>query len=139
MAQGNLRTSAQMSEGSRAADGSGADRPEQGERAARNILGEDVRQGTLPWFWSDQFELCLQVVGLPQTGGTTIERWLSPDALLNFHLDGEGRLVAASAVGQLNLIAKDIRVAEMLIARRARPDPRLLAEPTYRLKTLLAA
>ena len=112
---------------------------EQGERAARNILGEDVRQGTLPWFWSDQFELCLQVVGLPQTGGTTIERWLSPDALLNFHLDGEGRLVAASAVGQLNLIAKDIRVAEMLIARRARPDPRLLAEPTYRLKTLLAA
>ncbi|WP_426131483.1 NAD(P)/FAD-dependent oxidoreductase [Pararhizobium sp. PWRC1-1] len=112
---------------------------EQGERAARNILGEDVRQGTLPWFWSDQFELCLQVVGLPQTAATTIERWLSPDALLNFHLGGEGRLVAASAVGLLNLIAKDIRVAEMLIVQSARPDPRLLAEPGYRLKTLLAA
>jgi 3-phenylpropionate/trans-cinnamate dioxygenase ferredoxin reductase component len=112
---------------------------EQGERAARNMLGGDVGQGTLPWFWSDQFELCLQVVGLPQTAAATVERWLGPDALLNFHLDGEGRLVAASAVGQLNLIAKDIRVAEMLIVQSARPDPRLLAEPGYRLKTLLAA
>lgn len=112
---------------------------EQGERAARNMLGGNFGQGTLPWFWSDQFELCLQVVGLPQTADTTIERPLGPNALLNFHLDSEGRLVAASAVGQLNLIAKDIRVADMLIVRRARPDPQLLAESTHRLKTLLAA
>jgi 3-phenylpropionate/trans-cinnamate dioxygenase ferredoxin reductase subunit len=112
---------------------------EQGERAARNMLGGNVGEGTLPWFWSDQFELCLQVVGLPQMANRTVERSLGPDAMLNFHLDTDGRLVAASAVGQLNLIAKDIRVAETLIARRARPDPRLLAEPGYRLKTLLAA
>jgi 3-phenylpropionate/trans-cinnamate dioxygenase ferredoxin reductase subunit len=112
---------------------------EQGERAARNMLGADARQETLPWFWSEQFELCLQVVGLPQTAATTVERSLGPHSLLNLHLDATGRLLAASAVGPLNLIAKDIRVVETLIARKAKPDPRLLADPSYRLKTLLAA
>jgi len=36
-------------------------------------------------------------------------------------------------------VAKDIRLAEMMIARRARPDPRALADPDVNLKRLLAA
>jgi hypothetical protein len=46
---------------------------------------------------------------------------------------------AASGIGPGNCIAKDIRRAEMLIARRAYPDPALLAQPYIRLKSLLAA
>jgi 3-phenylpropionate/trans-cinnamate dioxygenase ferredoxin reductase subunit len=36
-------------------------------------------------------------------------------------------------------LQKDIRLAEMLIARRAYPDPALLTQPYIRLKSLLAA
>jgi 3-phenylpropionate/trans-cinnamate dioxygenase ferredoxin reductase subunit len=35
-------------------------------------------------------------------------------------------------------VARDIRLAEMLIAKRARPDPDALASPDIKLKKLLA-
>jgi 3-phenylpropionate/trans-cinnamate dioxygenase ferredoxin reductase subunit len=112
---------------------------EQGERAARNMLGEGISQETVPWFWSDQYDLCLQVTGLVDVAIRTVERRLGQDATLNLHLDDTGTLVAASGIGPLSLIAKDIRIAEMLIGRRIRPDQTLLSQPGYRLKSLLAA
>jgi len=111
---------------------------EQGALAACNMLGRQASQTAVPWFWSDQYEICLQISGLPDSGATTIARAV-PDAVLKFHLDTTGRLVAASAVGPVGAIAKDIKIAELLIARQCRPDPQALAEPSHRLKSLLAA
>jgi 3-phenylpropionate/trans-cinnamate dioxygenase ferredoxin reductase subunit len=54
-----------------------------------------------------------------------------------FHLGPDGRLLAASGIGAGNAVAKDIRLAEMLIARRAHPDPAALADPVVNLKRLL--
>jgi NADPH-dependent 2,4-dienoyl-CoA reductase/sulfur reductase-like enzyme len=48
-----------------------------------------------------------------------------------------GRLVAAAAAGPANSVARDIRLAEMLIARRATPDPAALADPGVGLKSVL--
>ena len=56
-----------------------------------------------------------------------------------FGLDGGGRLVAAAAAGPGNSVAKDIKLAEMLIARRAVPDPAVLADPGVPLKSVLRA
>ena len=58
---------------------------------------------------------------------------------LRFHLDAEGRLVAASGVGPIGKIAREIRLGEMLIAKRAHPDPAALASLGVKLKSLLAA
>ncbi|MGE4253347.1 MAG: NAD(P)/FAD-dependent oxidoreductase [Parvibaculaceae bacterium] len=111
---------------------------EQGALAARNMLDQRSSQSAVPWFWSDQYELCLQIAGLPDEGVTVVER-PSPDAVLMFHLDSDGRLVAASGFGPVGAIAKDIKIAELLIARACRPDPEALAEPGFRLRSLLAA
>lgn len=46
---------------------------------------------------------------------------------------------AASAIGPLAAIAKDIRIVEMSIARDALPDQTLLSQADYRLESLLAA
>ena len=54
-----------------------------------------------------------------------------------FHLGPDGRLLAASGIGTGNAVAKDIRLAEMLIARSAHPDPAALADPAVNLKRLL--
>ena len=51
----------------------------------------------------------------------------------------DGRLLAASGIGPGNAVAKDIRLAEMMIARGLRPDPAALAAPATNLKKLLAA
>ena len=56
-----------------------------------------------------------------------------------FHLAADGRLLAASGIGPGNAVAKDIRLAEMMIARRLHPDPAALAAPETNLKKLLAA
>jgi 3-phenylpropionate/trans-cinnamate dioxygenase ferredoxin reductase subunit len=112
---------------------------EQGSLAARNMLGARESYQSVPWFWSDQYELGLQVAGLPDEGKQTIRRDLGNAAFILFHLAGDGRLVAASGLGPGNSIGKDIRLAEMLIARGARPDPSQLAAMNVKLRSLLAA
>lgn len=108
----------------------------QGAHAARSMLGADEPYREVPWFWSDQYELTLQVAGLPGLASDTIARGVG-DARLLFHLDPAGRLVGASAIGRLAEIARDVRLAQMLIERRSHPDPRALASPTTRLRSML--
>ncbi len=107
----------------------------QGETAARNMLGEARPFDAIPWFWSDQYDLSLQVVGLPRPEHQAIVRG-SPDGELEFYLDG-GRLVAAAGLGRGNSLAKDIKLAEMLVAAELVPDPEALADPGVNLKAVL--
>jgi 3-phenylpropionate/trans-cinnamate dioxygenase ferredoxin reductase component len=55
-----------------------------------------------------------------------------------FGLDRDGVLVGASGVGNVSEIARDVRIAQELIARRANIDPALLADRNVKLKPLLA-
>ncbi len=112
---------------------------DQGSLAARNMLGADEAVSSLPWFWSDQYDLTLQMAGLPDAGSTTVRRDLGNDAFLLFHLDLDGRLVAASGIGKGTSIARDMRIAEMLVARQSKLDAGVLSAPSTRLKSLLAA
>lgn len=111
---------------------------EQGALAARNMLGAAEPVSAVPWFWSDQYDLTLQIAGIADGAAAVVRRSLKDDAFVLFHLGPDGRLVAASGIGPGNAVAKDIRLAEMMIARRLAPDPAALAgEPN--LKRLLAA
>lgn len=110
---------------------------EQGTLAARNMLGAAEPVTAVPWFWSDQYELSLQVAGLADGAGSHVRRDLKDGAFVLFHLGPDGCLLAASGIGTGNAVAKDIRLAEMLISRRAHPDPAALADPTVDLKRLL--
>jgi len=112
---------------------------EQGALAARNMLGADEAHAAVPWFWSDQYGLTLQIAGLSDEGRTSVRRDLDDDAFILFHLAEDGRLVAASGIGPGNAVARDIRLAEMLIAKRASPAPEALGSQTVKLKSLLAA
>jgi 3-phenylpropionate/trans-cinnamate dioxygenase ferredoxin reductase subunit len=112
---------------------------DQGALAARNMLGAGEPASSVPWFWSDQYDLTLQIAGLPDEGKQIVRRDLSESAFILFHLADDGRLLAASGIAHGNAVAKDIRLAEMLIARGAKPDPAALAQPQVKLKSLLAA
>ena len=111
---------------------------DQGPAAARAMLGSNEPYSALPWFWSDQYDETLQIAGLPDEGRTSVARHVG-EASFFFHLADDGRLVAASAIGPNAAIARDIRLAEMLIAARAAPDPADLASPDVKLKALLKA
>ena len=111
---------------------------DQGALAGANMLGLDLPVSSVPWFWSDQYELTMQIAGLCDEAETDVRRDISENAFILFHLAGDGRLVAASGIGPDNAVARDIRLAEMLIAKGARPDPDALASPDIKLKKLLA-
>jgi 3-phenylpropionate/trans-cinnamate dioxygenase ferredoxin reductase component len=110
---------------------------EQGELAARNLLGADEPQSAVPWFWSDQYDLCLQVTGMSDLSTSSVVRNRLDGGRVEFGIAADGRIVSAAGVGVGTSIATDIRVAEVLISRRAHPDVVFLADPSTRLKTLL--
>jgi 3-phenylpropionate/trans-cinnamate dioxygenase ferredoxin reductase subunit len=111
---------------------------DQGALAAHNLLGAAEPVSAVPWFWSDQYDLTLQVAGLSDMGRHAVRRDIGDGGIILFHLDDEGVLMAASGIARAGAVARDIRVAEMLIARRARPDAAGLASADFKLKSLLA-
>jgi 3-phenylpropionate/trans-cinnamate dioxygenase ferredoxin reductase subunit len=103
---------------------------EQSKAAALNVLERPTVHDRVPWFWSDQFDNKLLIVGLSQGHDQQITR--GDPATRSFsvcYLKG-GELLAVEAVNH----SKDYMAARKLIAERARPDVNLLANPSVALK-----
>ena len=110
---------------------------EQAATAVANMLGGSKAHVSVPWFWSDQYELGLQISGMADMGPRTVTRIVSNDALILFHVAENGTLMGASGIGPGNSIARDIKLAEMMIAKGMKPAAEALADPNVQLKTLL--
>ncbi len=105
----------------------------QAATAARNMLGAGEDYDEPHWFWTDQYDLTIQSVGTPVTGGREVRRGSVEERAVSwFHLDG-ARLVAAVGMGR----PRDIALAGRLIAAGVEVDPAHLADPTVRLRDLL--
>lgn len=104
--------------------------------AGQAMAGDaDVRHDDVPWFWSDQHGINLQMVGMPTGQPRRVWRG-DPQAgpgFTLFYLDDAGRLVGANAVDRPG----DIAAARRMIARGVNPDPAQLADPSVSLKKLL--
>ncbi len=107
---------------------------EQAKTAAMNICGGDASYDQVPWFWSDQYDLKLQIVGLSQGFDTAVIRGNPADRSFSCAYLRDGRLLAVDAVNA----PKDFMQAKALIAAGARPDPERLADASVSLKDLVA-
>ncbi len=105
---------------------------EQAKTAATNICGGDVNYDQVPWFWSDQYDLKLQIVGLSTGFDTAVIRGNPDERSFSCIYLQDGRLIAVDAVNA----PKDFMQAKALIAAGAHPDPGGLADPTVSLKEL---
>jgi 3-phenylpropionate/trans-cinnamate dioxygenase ferredoxin reductase subunit len=110
---------------------------DQAATAVENMLGKPREHVAVPWFWSDQHDLGLQMSGFPEMGPITIVRAPRDDTIVLFHLAEDGTLMGASGVGPGNAIARDIKLAEMMIAKGLKPPKDVLADPAQPLKPLL--
>ncbi len=110
---------------------------DQARVAAANMLGAGRPWSSVPWFWSDHYELNLQVAGVASYATQEVVRHRGDGLAVRFGLDDAGRVVSVSGLGPGTVLAKDIRLGERLIAQRSIPDPSELADPTIRLKGLL--
>ena len=112
---------------------------DQAETVAASMLGQGDEHAAVPWFWSDQYDQMLSVAGLPGTGDRSVLRHRDDGVLLHLGLDAQDRLVHAAAVGPGASVAKDIRVAEKLIAAAVPLDPAQLEDPGVPLRSILKA
>ena len=110
---------------------------EQSATAAANMLGGAKTHTNVPWFWSDQYDLSLQIAGSAELGPNTITRVPSEGALVLFHMTDDGAIKGVSGIGLGNSIGRDVKIAEMLIAKNAKPSPEILADAAQPLKALL--
>jgi 3-phenylpropionate/trans-cinnamate dioxygenase ferredoxin reductase component len=103
---------------------------EQGSSAALSLLGTPTVHDKVPWFWSDQYDLKLIIVGLCQEHDTVVTRG-SPSArsFSTCYLRG-GELIAIDSINS----PKDQMAARKLIPARARPNLDKLADPAVALK-----
>ncbi len=100
---------------------------------ARNMLGEGVPCDVLPWVWSDQYDMNIQVTGLPAAAEMILRGSLDTGKFTALHIDESGVLVGATTVNQ----GRDKRVLEKLIASKAKIDPAHLADERLGLKNFL--
>ncbi|AXQ28933.1 pyridine nucleotide-disulfide oxidoreductase [Solimonas sp. K1W22B-7] len=108
---------------------------EQGRAAAHALAGQPRRYDMVPWFWSDQYDLKLQMVGLSAGFDRFVLRGdPATRSFAAFYL-GDGKLIAADAVSR----PQDFMFAKKLVALRAQINPEQLADESVPLKSLLPA
>ena len=103
--------------------------------AAATICDNTTGRAALPWFWSDQYDLKLQMVGV-STGYEQLVLRGDPDterSFAAFYLKG-GKLIAADAVSK----PQEFMFAKKLVAEGRALDPAQLADPGVALKDLAA-
>ncbi len=103
---------------------------EQAKSAAANICGKEMPHDKTPWFWSDQYELKLQIVGLSQQYDKVVLRGDPMTRSFSCCYLRDGELIALDAVNH----GKDFMAARKLIGERARPDLSKLANDSIGLK-----
>lgn len=105
---------------------------EQARTAAATIVGQVKPYNPVPWFWSDQYELKLQMVGLSQGHDRTVIRGsLADKSFAVFYLHGP-HVIAVDAVNR----PQDFLLAKRLVAARIKAEPGQLADVAFPLKSL---
>lgn len=102
-----------------------------GKLCAAGILGQPARYDDVPWFWSEQYDLRLQMAGLPQPGDEVVVR-NQKDGRFTVLSVGPDRLNAIQCVDS----PRDYMAGRKLIAARDRVDRRRLLDPTVVLGDL---
>jgi len=102
---------------------------------ARNIIGAATPYVEVPWFWSDQYELNLQIAGIAQAGDEIVRRGVPGSGpALCFHLR-DGKLAAVTGINS----ARDVRFGKEMIAIGGSPSAAELADAAVSLASLYAA
>jgi len=105
---------------------------EQAKTAAANICGRPTRHEHVPWFWSDQYDVKLQIAGLSEGYDQTVLRGDPESGSFALYYFAGGELLAVDAVNSM----RDFMTGKKWLADRKRPDPQLIADASVDLKTI---
>lgn len=106
---------------------------EQARVAAASICGQKVPHAGVPWFWSDQYDLKLQMVGISQGYDNVVIRGsMEANNFAAFYLK-DGVVISLDTVNR----PQDFMIGKKMVAARLVVDPATLADESILLKSLV--
>ena len=107
---------------------------DQAESVAATLTGSAEPYEAKPWFWSDQYDVKLQIAGFNLGYDETVMRPGSREGSVSIWYFREGRLIAVDAIND----AKAYVTGKKLLDNGLTADKALIADPATDLKQLLA-
>jgi 3-phenylpropionate/trans-cinnamate dioxygenase ferredoxin reductase subunit len=108
---------------------------EQAKSAAATLMGKDRPFVATPWFWSDQYDVKLQMVGLSAGHDRAVTRGSPADAAFSVFYWRDGRLVAVDSVNR----ATDHMAARRLLDKGGNVSADAIADPAFDLMAAVKA
>jgi 3-phenylpropionate/trans-cinnamate dioxygenase ferredoxin reductase subunit len=105
---------------------------DQGTTVARAIVGDRVAYDAVPWFWSNQYDLRLQTVGLSRGHDEVVVRGDPATGSFSVIYTRGGAVIALDCVNA----SRDFVQGRALVMAGTVADPAMLAEPAVALKSL---
>lgn len=105
---------------------------EQGRSAALALLGKDRPFIETPWFWSDQYDIKLQIVGLSRGADTRVRRGEPKETGFSIFHFKQDQLIAVDSVNAV----KDHMIARRLIGTSSAPTIEQVQDARFDLASL---
>lgn len=107
-----------------------------GINAGKNMLGIKTSYNEIPWMWSDQFELNLQLTGLCNDYETISQRGTDiKEGIIYFFLKNR-MIMGACGVGVGGKIGRDIRLAGKLSEKKIKVSKEILSNKNIKLNKI---
>ena len=107
---------------------------EQGKQVAAAILDKPAPKLDCPWFWSDQYNIKLQIAGLSTGYDNFVIRGDSKSEKFAVFYFKDDILIAADAINS----PPEFMIAKRLISAKAKVSPEWLADSNHALKDIAA-
>nr|WP_256476407.1 oxidoreductase C-terminal domain-containing protein [Siccirubricoccus soli] len=108
---------------------------EQAKQAAADICGRPPPVPEVPWFWSDQYALRLQMAGIAFAPAQSVRRPAAEgEGFAVFHLAADDTVLAVEAVNA----PAEFMAGRLLVAKQRQVPAAVLADPARSLKELAA-
>ena len=108
---------------------------EQGKTAAANIVGEPVAYNQIPWFWSDQYDVKMQIAGMSDVHEQFVLRGDPATRSFSAFYLQQGKIVAVDAVNS----PKEFMIGKKLVASGAEIPVADLADTSKDFKEMATA
>ena len=106
--------------------------------AGKNISGLKTEYTSIPWMWSDQFNLNLQLTGICENFDEIIERGKDiENGIIYFFLKNKS-IKGACGLGVAGKVGRDIRITTKLAEKNVMVDKRILGDESQKLNKLIS-
>ena len=105
--------------------------------AGKNIAGVKTEYSSIPWMWSDQFNLNLQLTGICDDYDEIVERGNDIDSGVIYFFLKNNIIKGACGLGIVGKVGRDIRITSKLCEKNTIVDTQILSDETQKLNKLI--